>query len=166
MKRWFVALVVVGFALTGCSKSSDSKAGSTDGSAKSGDAAARSTLVKFLQETVSDKMTDKQAGCWADALIKDVGAKDALTVASKDAEQQLSEEVQTAASVALTDCVEPWDFISMSAAAQGQELTKDQVACLKDGFDDKTVAEFKKSVASGGPSALTEALVKKCTQAG
>lgn len=162
MKRWFVAIVVMGLALTGCSKSSESEAGS---SKDSGDSAANASLVKFLKESVSDKVSDKQANCWADSLVNAVGSKDALTVMSEDPEKKPSEKVQVAASVALTDCMEPWEMIAMSADAQGQALTEEQMTCLKDGFDDETVAEFEKSIKSAGTSALTEALVKKCTQA-
>lgn len=159
MKRWLVAVVVMGFAVTGCSKSSGSVSASKSGD--SGD--AKATLVKFLQGTVSDLATDKQAACWAEALIADVGAKDALTVTSQDPESVPAKEVQIAASSALAGCIEPWEMIAMSADASDQTLTDEQVSCLKDGFDEKTAAEFKKAMKTGGASALTEALVKKCT---
>lgn len=159
MKRALVAVVAMGMVLAGCS-SKDKASSTKDGAAN---AAAHATLVDFLQKKVSKKATDKQASCWADALIDDVGAKEALTVASSDVEAQPSEKTKNAASSALAGCMEPWEMIAMSADAQGQTLTDAQMTCLKDGFDAKTKAEFKNAMKTGKNSDLTEALFQKCT---
>lgn len=101
MKYKVIAAVAAAVLLAGCSSTDNSSDLNDDSSTSE----ARSALVKAMQ-TVRKDFTDAQVGCWADALIEAVGAKEAQTFAASatDPKVEVSPATEEAAGAALGKC--------------------------------------------------------------